>query len=73
MRWREIVEGVLDMANAAKKATTKPLTERYDPAFVQKIKEAAEAKPVASFTNAADAKAYVDGLVEQASRSAKAE
>lgn len=42
MRWSEIVEGDLDMANAAKK-TAKPLTERYDPAFVQKIKEGAAA------------------------------
>ncbi len=41
MRWKDIVEGALDMANAAKKA--KPLTERYDPAFVQKLKEGAAA------------------------------
>lgn len=42
MRWREIVEGALDMANAAKK-TAKSLTERYSPAFVQKLKEGAAA------------------------------
>ncbi len=62
MRWKEIVEGDLDMANAEKK----PLTERYDPAFVQKLKEAASATPVASFDNPNDALAYLKGWTEKA-------